>query len=131
MPGAISSTLTGIDLSKLGNYTVTVTNTSGLPCSNISAAMPISDSATTKLFIFPSPNGGQFSVSYYLPGTNVNARLLIYDSQGRLIYNSNYVLNAAYQIMNVDIRRNSKGVHNVLLFDNTGRRLASGTVLIQ
>ena len=131
VPGATSSTLTGIDLSKLGNYTVAVTNTSGLPCSNVSAAMPISDSATTKLFIFPSPNGGQFSVSYYLPGINVNARLLIYDSQGRLIYNSNYVLNAAYQIMNVDIRRNSKGIHNVLLFDNTGRRLASGTVLIQ
>ncbi|MBK6938548.1 MAG: hypothetical protein IPH18_18130 [Chitinophagaceae bacterium] len=52
--GAVSSSLTGIDLDKLGSYTVAVTNTSGLPCSNTSAAVAITDSAFAKLFILPN-----------------------------------------------------------------------------
>ena len=129
--GANTATLANIDLDDLGSYTVTVTNTTGLACSNTSNALEISDSATTKMFIYPSPNNGQFKVSYYSPGANVLNTLRIYDSKGSFVYTRSYVLTSAYQTMNVDMRRNSKGVYRVVLFDKANRKLAVGSVLLQ
>ena len=131
VPGANAAILPGIDLDDLGSYTVTVTNASGLPCSNTSAALEISDSASTRMFIYPSPNSGQFKVSYYSPGTNVQNTLTIYDSKGALVYKSSYTLSSPYQTMNVDMRRCGKGVYQVVLFDKTGKKLAHGAVVLQ
>ncbi|MBI5857192.1 MAG: S8 family serine peptidase [Sphingobacteriales bacterium] len=129
--GAISSTITGINLSGIGNYTVTVTNTTGLPCSNTSQIMAIRDSATTKLFIFPSPNAGQFNVAYYTPGTNVKNTLTIFDSKGARVYTKVYTINSPYQNMDVDLRRFGHGIYQVVLYDASGRKLANGQVLTQ
>jgi len=129
--GATTATLAGIDLDDLGSYTVTVTNTTGLPCSNTSAALAISDSATTKLFIYPSPNAGQFKVSYYTPGANAKNTLTIYDSKGAHVYTRSYALSSPYQIMNVDMRQHGRGIYHVVLFDKTGKKLADGAVVIQ
>ena len=129
--GATTTTLTGIDLEDVGSYTVTVTNTTGLPCSNTSAALAISDSATTRLVIYPSPNSGQFNVRYYTTGTNVQNRLVIYDSKGAQVYNRGYAISSPYQIMNVDMRQHGRGIYRVVLFDRTGKKLADGSVVIQ
>ncbi len=131
VPGATLSTLAGIDLANLGNYTVTVTNTSGLPCSNTSTPKLIGDSATTKLFIYPSPNNGQFKVAYYTPGTNAINRLIIFDSKGSQVYNRTYNLLSPYQLMNVDLRQHGRGIYRVIVFDKTGLKMATGSVVIQ
>lgn len=131
IPGATSSTITGVTLSDVGNYTVTVTNTTGLPCSNTSPVLAIRDSVTTKLFIFPSPNAGQFSVAYYTPGTNVKNTLTIFDSKGAMVFSKIYTINSPYQIMSVDLRRFGKGLFQVVLHDASGRKLANGQVLTQ
>ena len=131
VPGASTATLSNINLDNLGSYTVTVTNALGLPCSNTSAALVISDSATAKMFIYPSPNTGQFKVSYYSPGSDVQNTLRIYDSKGALVYMHGYTLSNPYQTMDVDMRRNSKGVYRVALFDRNGKRVAAGAVLLQ
>jgi hypothetical protein len=131
IPGATSSVITGVALSDVGNYTVTVTNTTGLPCSNTSPVLAIRDSATTKLFIFPSPNAGQFSVAYYSPGTNVKNRLNIFDSKGAMVFSKMYTISSPYQIMDVDLRRFGKGLFQVVLHDVSGRKLANGQVLTQ
>ena len=129
--GATLSTLTGIDLDDLGSYTVTVTNTSGLPCTNTSAPKLIADSASSKLFIYPSPNNGQFKVAYYTPGTNALNRLIIFDSKGSQVFNRTYNLLSPYQLMNVDLRQHGRGIYRVIVFDKAGIKMASGSVVIQ
>ena len=131
VPGATLSTLAGIDLTNLGNFTVTVTNTSGLPCSNTSTPKLIGDSATTRLFIYPSPNNGQFKVAYYTPGTNAINRLIIFDSKGSQVYNRTYNLLSPYQLMNVDLRQHGRGIYRVIVFDKIGLKMAAGSVVIQ
>jgi hypothetical protein len=131
VPGVNTSTLTNLDLDDLGSYTVTVTNTTGLPCSNSSLALVLKDSASSKLFIYPSPNNGQFAVRYHASGANVVNRLVIYDAKGAMVYNRAYAITSPYQKMDVNMDRNSDGLYRVVLFDKAGKKLADGTVLIQ
>ncbi|MCX6320040.1 MAG: S8 family serine peptidase [Bacteroidetes bacterium] len=130
VPGATGPTLTGIDLDKLGSYTVTVTNTSGLPCSNTSAAVSILDSARYKLFIMPNPNGGVFDVAYYSPAAT-SYTLSLYDGKGALVFTKAYTINAPYQRMNVNIKQHGRGIYQLVLTDKSGKRIANGKVLIQ
>ncbi|HWR33898.1 MAG TPA: hypothetical protein VN451_10240, partial [Chitinophagaceae bacterium] len=131
IPAATSSSISGIALDGIGNYTVTVTNTTGLPCSNTSQVMAIKDSATTKLFIYPSPNSGQFNVAYYTPVANAKNTLNIFDSKGTLVFSKAFTLSSPYQNMEVDLRRFGKGLFQVVLHDVSGRKLANGQVLTQ
>jgi len=130
IPGATTSTMTGIDLDDLGNYTVTVTNATGLPCAATSAVLAIRDSATTRLFIYPSPNTGEFKVTYYTPGTTQHT-ISIYDSKGANVYVRSHTITTPYQRMDVDMRRFGKGVYRVVLTDKSGKRLADGAVVVQ
>ncbi len=129
--GAASSTLAGIDHSDLGSYTVTVTNATGMACSNTSPAFTVADSATAKLFIYPSPNRGTFSVVYYAPAPDTKYTLSIYDGKGARTYVRTYTLSSAYQQMNVDMQHNGKGVYRVALSDKTGKAVAVGSVVIE
>jgi hypothetical protein len=130
IPGATASTLAGINIDGLGSYTVTVTNTTGLPCSNTSLARAITDSATNKLFIYPSPNNGHFRVVYHTPGTNVKYTLTIYDSKGALVLKDVYTINSPYQGMEVELLRNRGGLYRVVLSDASGKKLGVGAVVI-
>lgn len=129
--GANTINLGNINLDELGSYTVKVTNNSGLPCSNTSQAIEITDSVTTKMFIYPSPNNGRFKVSYYSPGNNVQNLLKIFDSKGSFVFTQSYSLISPYQTMDVDMRRYGKGIYRVVLFDKSGLKLAVGSVLLQ
>ncbi len=131
IPASSGSTLTGVNIYDLGNYTVSVTNRTGLPCSNLSNALAISDSASNNLFIFPNPNSGQFNVAYYSPGTNVNNTLVIFDSKGARVYSRVYSIMSPYQMMNVDLRQHGRGVYLVALFDRSGKKIAKGKVMIR
>ena len=124
-------TLAGININELGNYTVSVTNVTGLPCSNVSDVMAITDSATNNLFIFPSPNNGQFNVAYYTTGSNASNTLVIFDGKGARVYSAVYAITSPYQLMKVDMRQHGSGVYMVMLLDRNGKRIATGKVLIQ
>lgn len=131
IPGATTSTIANVTLADIGSYTVAVANTSGLPCGSTSPAFVLKDSVTTKLFIYPSPNNGVFSVAYYSPGTNVKNVLTIFDSKGAMVYSKVYALTSPYQVMSVDLRRFGHGVYQVVLHDASGKQLANGKVLTQ
>jgi len=130
VPGATSSTLAGIDLDDLGSYTVTVTNTAGLPCSNTSPAVDILDSAYTKLFILPNPNNGEFDVVYHSVGANTYT-LSLYDSRGAAVYSKAYTIASPYQRMRVNIKQHGRGLYQVVLTDKSGKRIANGKVVVQ
>ena len=130
--GATSSTLpVSLTGTGLGSYSVTVTNATGLPCTNTSVALAISDSATTKLFIYPNPNRGQFQVTYHYTGTATTQTLVIYDSKGARVFSKQYSINAPYQLLDVNMNKNAKGVYRVVLLDNKGNKIAAGGVVIQ
>lgn len=126
--GATGSTLV-VNLDQLGSYSVRVTNAGN--CSNTSAIVNISDSASVKLFILPNPNSGQFDVIYHSPSSNNTHTLRIFDTKGASVYTRSYPIAGPYQRMFVDMRANGKGTYIVALFNNTGKRIASGKVVIQ
>jgi hypothetical protein len=127
---ANTATLAGIDLNKLGSYEVKITNAVGLPCANTSAALAISDSITGKMYVYPSPNNGQFSVAYYTSIPNQKITLAVYDSKGGRVFAKIYTINAPYQLMDVDIRNYAKAVYNVVILDAGNNRLASSSVVL-
>ena len=130
VPGATGPTLSGIRVQDIGSYMVRVTNASGLACEN-TATLVVRDSATTRLFIYPSPNSGRFQVAYHATSNNARMTLTIFDSKGAQVYQSGFVLNAPYQLMDVDLRKAQKGVYRVVLSTSAGQKVAVGSVLLQ
>ncbi len=124
-----SATSYSARLEDMGSYAVTVTNTTGLACSNTSNIVVIGDSASTRLFIYPNPSSGQFQVNYYTT-TAAAYSLSIYDSKGAFMFRRDYTLNTPYQRMDVDIRQHGKGIYIVVLHDRNGNKLAEGRVLV-
>lgn len=128
--GGNAATLSGIDLDELGSYTVMVTNTTGLPYSDLSDALVIADSAISKLFILPNPNNGNFEVVYHSSGNNTYT-LSIVDGKGAIVYRKAYSISSPYQRMPVDIKKQGGGLFHVVLTNIQGKRIATGKVLIQ
>ena len=128
--GANSNTLV-VDVDGLGVYTASVTDVNG--CSGTStAAIEIKDAANDILFIYPSPNSGQFQVRFFSgAGNNPLPRTInIYDNKGSRIYTRAYTIAMPYTRMDVDLKNHGKGIYNVELTDGNGRRLKTGRVVI-
>ncbi len=113
-----------------GSYTLRVQNTPPkLPCASTSDALIIGDSATTRLFVFPSPTTGRFNVSYYSATTD-RFTLSIYDSKGATVYRKSYTIASRYQNLEVDLRNAANGIYQIRLTDAADRTRATGRVLI-
>jgi hypothetical protein len=128
LPGASGNSI-NVNLDQLGNYAVRVTNTGN--CSTTSALVNIADSASTRLFILPNPSTGVFDVIYHSSAATNTHTLRIFDSKGAVVYSNAYPITGPYQRMNVDMRAAGGGTYIVALFNNTGKRVASGKVVIQ
>jgi hypothetical protein len=119
-----------VTVENLGDYSVTVSAVGS--CSNTSSSLTIGDSATARLFIWPNPNKGNFKVSYYSqPQQNPVYTLTIYDTRGAYVFRGNYNIGSPYETLEVDMLKFSKGVYHIVLTDRNGKRLASGSVVIQ
>ncbi len=128
VPNATANTLV-VDIDHLGDYYVEVSDVN--TCGGTSNVVTISDSASNIVFIYPSPNTGQFQVRYTSLNGNVLPRMLnIYDAKGARVYSKSYAINTPYTKMDVDMRRYGKGIYMVELSDNSGRRIATGRVVI-
>ncbi|MET0394225.1 MAG: reprolysin-like metallopeptidase [Chitinophagaceae bacterium] len=129
IPGANTTTYsTGVE--GIGDYKVAIINpTTG--CNNESQVLSITATPSTKLFIFPSPNDGQFKVSYYnSAGINTQQTISIFDMAGKLVYSSKLAVNGQYTIHPINIRGVGRGVYIVVIGDANGKRLAKERVLI-
>jgi Secretion system C-terminal sorting domain len=121
-----------VTMSNLGTYTVTAADASNLTCKSRDTSIIITDSASSKLFIYPSPGNGQFNVAYYNPGGSATKQIVtIISSKGEKVYNKEVAVNQAYQIIDVDLRRHGAGVYFVILTDATGKKIKTGEVLIR
>jgi extracellular elastinolytic metalloproteinase len=121
-----------VDINSLGQYTVTAADASNLACVSLPATITISDSASSKLFVFPSPNNGLFSIAYYNPGgASTQQGITIYDSKGARVYNSTFLVTQPYQIHKIDLRRNKSGLYYVVIRDAGGKKIKTGEVVLQ
>ncbi|MEI9943247.1 MAG: reprolysin-like metallopeptidase [Chitinophagaceae bacterium] len=125
---AVTGTSYPVDVTKLGAYQVKIINQSG--CTNESNVVTIGASASERLFIFPSPNDGQFTVSYYNSGGATQQRLAIYDSKGAMVYNKSLAVTGPYQLHSINLKGSGRGVYIVVIGDANGKRLAKGKVVI-
>jgi subtilisin-like proprotein convertase family protein len=118
-----------VNVDGMGDYALTVTDGNG--CTASSNIVTISDSANGKVFIYPNPNSGVFQVRYHAPfNTRAPRGLNIYDAKGSRIAVEQYPNNAAYQRMDVDLRKHGKGIYWVEVIDVNGERLAVGRAVV-
>jgi Ig-like domain CHU_C associated/Secretion system C-terminal sorting domain len=118
-----------VSADEAGNYKVKVTAASG--CTATSTNAFVASAASNTLFIMPNPNRGIFNVSYNNGGANLLARTLnIYDSKGARVLTQNYNNNVPFSNMKVDISSKGKGTYFVELIDATGKKLATGKVVV-
>lgn len=121
-----------VDVDHLGTYTVVATIGS---CTSVPATITIGDSASSRLFVYPSPNDGRFTVSYYSPGASAanktTHRLVIYAGDGRRVYNAEYPVSQPYQLLKVNLRNEGAGTYNIVLFEANGNEIKTGRVVVR
>jgi uncharacterized repeat protein (TIGR01451 family) len=133
-PIAVTGNTLQVNVTGIGTYQATIreTWTSGLVCSAQSAQVVIGASPSSRLFIFPSPNDGNFNVSYYNDGgANTQRRIIIYDGKGALVYDRLFTVTGLYTLIPVSIEKASRGIYMVVIGDAAGKKLAEGKVHIR
>ncbi|HWR33094.1 MAG TPA: M36 family metallopeptidase [Chitinophagaceae bacterium] len=134
--GAISNSgnTRAVNVEQVGNYQVRIqeTFTGGLVCSNESQIVAITATPSPKLFIFPSPNDGRFTVAYYNEGGASTKRwLTIFDSKGSMVYNNQFNIAGAYTLIPIDLQTGNTGIYYVVVGDANGKKLATGKVHVK
>ncbi len=121
-----------VNVNGMGVYTVVATIGS---CTSAPVSITIADSVSNNLYIFPSPNDGRFTVSYYSQGASTSnqtkQKLVIFASEGKQVYNKDLIVNQPYQLHQIDLRRNGMGVYVVVLSDANGKRIKTGKVVVR
>ena len=57
--------------------------------------------------------------------------MTIYDSKGAYVWRGNYNIGLPYERMEVQMNKFGKGVYHIVLTNQSGKRLAMGSVVIQ
>ncbi len=129
IPGE-SGTTYAADVTKLGQYKVSILNpTTG--CSNESSVLSINASASTRLFVYPIPNNGLFTVSYYNANWNGQRQsIAVYNSGGKQVYSSVLNLTGPYTLHPVNLQGQASGVYYVVLGDASGKKITETKMLI-
>ncbi len=118
-----------VDVDNTGEYKVVVTDAN--KCSVTSNLIQTGFAGSDYVFIYPNPNRGMFQVRMFNPINNTNARIIIiYDSKGAMVYRKSYPVIASYERMDVNISAMAAGVYMLDLRDASGKRLATGKVLV-
>ncbi len=123
-----------VAIDKIGNYSVGIREqySSGLVCTAPASSVDVNALPSTKLFIFPTPNDGNFRVTYYNSTTNATTRnVTVYDAKGSRVFTQNMPIAGPYTILNVALKTAGKGLHIVVLSDASGKTIATGKVVVK
>jgi subtilisin-like proprotein convertase family protein len=119
-----------VDVDGLGEYSVSVSDVNGCDGASLTKISITADPSEI-MFIYPSPNTGQFQVRYQSLDGNLLPRIItIYDSKGSRVYSKTYTTNAPYGRMDVDLGNISRGIYRVELSDHNGTRVKTGSVVV-
>jgi hypothetical protein len=132
-PIGVAGTTLPIDVTELGNYQVMIEEAwaDGNVCSSLSPVVTITAAASSQLFVYPSPNNGQFILSYYNSGGgNTRQSVTLYDAKGAKVYYKEFTFSGAYELHDIDIRGKAKGVYFIVVGDANGKKIIEGKVLV-
>jgi hypothetical protein len=133
-PLAVSGNTYIANVEKTGSYRVTIQEAwpGGLVCSNQSPTVTIDAAASPKLFIFPSPNDGRYTVSYYnSSGSATQQQIVVFDAKGAAVYSRKFNITGPYTLLNIDMQGANTGIYIVVVGDASGKKLAEGKVHIK
>ena len=122
------------NVNSLGVYQVGIRETwpSGLFCSALSSTVTLTANVSSRLFIFPSPNDGNFTVSYYYGGSgSANRQLMIYDGKGARVYREAFSVSGPYTLLPVNLQYIARGIYYVVIGDANGNKLIEGKVHVR
>ncbi len=118
-----------VPVSGLGTYQVIVSDNLG--CKGESDIVTIRGKASSRLFIYPSPTDGRFTVGYYnLAAGNSKQSITIYDAKGARVYFKQFTFIGTYGLHEIDLSGKPGGVYFIVLGDGNGKKLTDGKVLI-
>ena len=129
-----TSNTRSVDVEHVGDYRVGIQETwpSALVCSNQSAIVTITATPSDNLFIFPSPNDGRFTVSYYNNGgASTKRTIAIFNSGGQEVFYGKFNVTGAYTLIPIDLRTHSTDIDLVVVGDANGKKLATGKVHVR
>ena len=125
----VTGTTFPVAVTGLGTYQVTLVDDNS--CADESAIVSINAKASTSLFIYPSPNNGRFTVSYYnSAGGNTKQSVTVYDSKGARVYMKTFTFSGPYELHDIDIRGKAMGVYFIVVGDANGKKIIDGKMLI-
>lgn len=133
-PLAVTGNSYTANIQNAGSYQVRIRETwpGGLECSNQSPVVTITVEASTRLFIYPSPNNGTFAVTYYNSnGGATKQQIVVYDMKGAAVYSREFNISGPYTLMNIDMQQVNGGNYLVVVYDAQGKKLAEGKVMIK
>jgi len=133
-PLSVSSNSYAVNAEHTGAYQVRIQETwiSGLFCSALSPVVTIDAPVSIKLFIFPTPNDGRFTVSYYNNGgASTQRTIVIFSSKGEQVYYRKFGVVGAYTLLNIDLRTANTGIYYITVGDAGGKKLADGKVHVR
>jgi subtilisin-like proprotein convertase family protein len=125
-----------VTVDALGAYTINVIDANGCTSAGITtpASISVLDSVNKdKLFIYPSPNTGQFQVRFFNDlndGARAPGFINVYDAKGARVFSKAYSIGAGYQPMIVDLGVHAKGIYRVDLTTLGGERIKTGSVMV-
>lgn len=128
IPGANTRSVLA-DVNGIGKYNVTVTDING--CSNTSPDLDVKALSSDKLFIYPNPNNGQFTVRWYSYWIYEKFKVTITSASGSVITKKVFNTNNNYYPMQFDLRGLATGIYMVHVFDEYTGSEAVGKVFIQ
>ena len=117
-----------VDVDHLGEYTATVTDINNCGGAGLSNVVMVSDSISGRVFIYPTPNSGQFQVRFYsiINNNNLPRGINVFDARGKRVLTKTYSISAPYARMDVDLRNQGAGVYWIEVVNGAGNRLAMG-----
>jgi len=122
-----------VNIEKTGAYQVKIQESwpGPLVCSAESNIVTIVAAVSNKLFIFPSPNDGHFTVAYYNNGGASTSRTVtVYDSKGSRVYTGKFQISGPYTLLPIDVSPAQTGIYYVVVGDANGSKLAEGKVIV-
>jgi hypothetical protein len=132
-PFNYNGNLIALNVEKVGSYQLSIQEVfaSGLTCVNQSPVVKITAPRSDRLFIFPNPNDGKFTVSYYNASGNTSRIITVYDAKGSRVYSEKLEISGAYTLLDINIKSTQGGIYFVVVGDTVGKKIIEGKVLIK
>jgi len=136
--GQPSTTISGntftATVANTGTYQIALAETwpSGLICSGSSPVVSLTATVSEKLFIYPSPNDGSFTLTYYYGQAGTTTRqIAIFDTKGARVYQQGFPVSGPYTLLPIEMPAAAAGIYVIVVGDAAGNKLITGKVIIR